>query len=786
MKKITTILVAILVVCALALVLTACNTPCPDGEHEWGEWAETTAATCTDAGVATRVCQKCNEKDTQPIDALGHVVEKVDGTPATCVDDGYTDGTKCSRCNVTLTEQQVIAARHVSQVVYAKAATCTEAGYESGHKCAICGVILDGLTVINPSGHDEKPVSESEATCTAPAYTAGTQCTVCGEYLSGHEAVGEPNGHDFSAGSYFTLTLCGNNCGTYGSKTGGAPFETEFIFDFDEDVQETIDILWNDIQAALANNSSVSYDDFVELFNEFDEYVGYMQAQYQFAQILNDIEYSNESRETFAVVADYYYETIARYYTLFKDIDNSRFKVEFWEDTEWEEDYIQYVLSLADSYDVDNRNAVDDILDEYEDLMMGNLTAKKRLTLNELYSRLVEANNNIATSYGYDNYMEYAYKEIYERDYSPSDVSAMRNYVRTYIGPLLADIAGAYEAWENAYVKRGGWSSRAAQLYYSQYVGNWMWGDANYYIDDSERLGMILNSRDSIAEYFAFLDKSSQQVSFTGAVENLFETGNFFMGANTNITAYTWYIYSTDTPILVFGGDEDYQGTFTFIHEFGHYYQFVYNELLGISMDQDETQSQGNEMLFLAWLKANMPQDVYEGFEILELEQLLNMLGSVVMSTAVDEFEYLAYTGATEFNGKAIATVTVNGKKVIDYGKLYQSILKTYWKNIDDWFNTDYWMVSFDSTAYYISYAMSALPCIELYAKAGNDGLEEARESYLKLFTFSQNDAFIETDSFDDRYVTATYQEVLNWAGLQGPFQEGLYQSIQQYFESRN
>ena len=789
MKKFAIIILSIVMIVA-CVALVACDKECT--EHDWGEWVETTAATCTNTGVQTRTCKVCDKKDVRDINALGHVVTTVNGTPATCEDSGYTDGTKCSRCEVVLTERQYIAALgHTSQVVNGKEATCTEAGYTAGHICTVCDSVIDGLEEIKALGHEEISVPASEATCTVPKLSAGTKCSRCGIFLTEQQELAPAFGHDFSEGNYFTFTLCANNCGTYGSKTGGKPFETEFIFDFDESKQAEIDILYSQIQDALDENSSVSYDDFVEMFEEYDAAVGYLQAQYQFARILNDIDYSAESRNTLANVTDYYYVTIARYYTLFKDIDESRFKSQFWADTEWDEEYIEYVLSLADSYDADNRNAVDEILDKYEEWMAalnGTPTKKQLYNLFNLYSQFVEANNNIATAAGYNNYMEYAYENIYERDYGPEAVVAMRSLVKEYIGPLLGDVTKAYTAWNNAYTARGGWTSRAAQLYYSQYAGNWMWGDTAKYIDDAERLGMILDSRQSIADYFKYLDNGDDTVGFYGAVENLFETGNFFMGKNTNITAYTWYVYSTGTPILVFGGDDEYQDAFTFIHEFGHYYQFVHNKLLSVPMDHDETQSQGDEMLFLAWLKANMPQGVGEGFEILELEQLLNMLGSIIMSTAVDELEYLAYTGATEFNGQAIPTVKMsNGERVTDYATLYTLIMQSYWKDITSWFNTSYWMyVTFGSPAYYISYAMSALPCIELYAKAGNDGLDAARESYLKLFTFSSNQDFVEEDSFGDLYVKATYQEVLNWAGLSGPFEEGLYQSIQQYFSSRN
>ena len=738
--------------------------------------------------VATVAFVACN-KDEEP-QPCNHQVLDANGAQLLCKNVDFESSMECSLCGEMLTGKDLVAAveHRTPWTLNAVEATCTEDGVTEGKKCLNCNKTLVEQEVVPALGHEIVNTAATAATCTVPAYSAGTQCSRCEEYFSGHEETADPLGHDFSHGNYFAFVECIRECGVYGKLTGGNPFKTEFIYDFDENKQAEIDLVYTQLSEAIESGTESSAN-VIALFEAYDELISYIQAQYQFARILNDIEYSAASRAEFSALSEYYNTTISRYYTLFKDIDNSNYKNDFWTWTEWDADYIQHVLDTADSYDLDNRNAVDQIIEDYEDLL-GKFSSKgpseaQLLELFDLYSQLVVANNNIATTAGYNNYMEYAYDRVYERDYTPADVSAMRALVKQNIGPILADVAHAYKQWDYNYQYRGGWSSRASQLYYSQYVGNWMWGNPGNYTNDAERLGMVLNSRQSIVDYFTFLSEGDTNVDFYGAVENLFKTGNFFMGANTNITAYTWYVYSKDTPILVFGGDDKYQDAFTFIHEFGHYYQFVHNGLLSVPMDHDETQSQGNEMLFLAWLRANMPTGVEEGFEILELEQLLNMLGSIVLSTAVDEFEYLVYTGATEFDGQPIPTV--DGSDLIDYATLYETILEAYWDGIGDWFNTSYWMyVTFDNAAYYISYAMSALPCLELYAKAGNDGLNAARASYLKLFTFSSNQDFVAEDSFGDLYVTKTYQEVLNWAGLGGPFQQNLYDTISAYFESRS
>lgn len=804
MKKLLLLVLAVALVVSCAL-LAACD-PCANG-HDWGEWETTTDPTCTEKGVQTRKCLVCDETETQSIDELGHNAVHVDGTPATCEDPGYEEGTKCSRCDEVLSGLELIQSlQHQTKIVFAKAATCTEPGHSRGHQCTVCGKIIDGVEPIAALGHNEIEIPATVATCTQPAYTAGSKCDRCGEvFVTPQVAEGSVAlGHDFEESSlnYITYTACSRECGAYKILGSKKIYESDFVFDFDEAKQSEIDEVYEEIEAVLSGTGDhLTGPEFDELFEIYDAYIGYIQFQYQVGQILNDISYNASTRSDFATISAYYYESIERYYGLFREIyESNEYSEYFFKD--WTQEEILEILDIADSYDASSRTAADEITDTYEDWFanvggLANATQSQKLELFDLYSQLVVANNNIAKTAGFDNYMEYAYANVYERDYSPEDAAPMREFVREYIGPIVEQVANEYEAWNNAYQNRGGWTSRENQLYYSQYVGTWMWRNPDDYVGDAERTGMILESRQSLNDYFTFLSANVNEnhPSFHTALSDLFENGNYFLGTNPNRTAYTWYIYQLDLPILLF--TEDYKDAFTFVHEFGHYYQNVYNKRLGVPMDHDETQSQGNEMLFLAWLREHLPEGMEEGFEILELEQLINMLGSVVLSTAVDEFEYLAYTGATEFNGSPIATAELtDGTLVIDYEKLYVDILTTYWEDIGDWFNTTYWSyVVFDQAGYYISYAMSALPSLEIYAKAGVDGLEETRDSYIKLFSFSDEDEFVQTDVYEysdgttyiDRYLKegVTYQSILNWAGLDGPFQEELYLTIQEFFANR-
>lgn len=808
MKKIIKVLLVILIASTLALTIVACDKTCTDGEHVWGEWETTAEATCTEGSVLTRTCSVCGETDTTTADdALGHSILSDDGSLIDCSTVDLEQGLNCDRCDSLLTGEDLAAllSHGSTRIVVAKDPTCTESGTTRGHKCVVCGTILDGVEEVPALGHEQAIIPATDATCTEPAYGEGLQCARCKLVFEEPQPVAPALGHDLdSSASYFTFTEC-KRCHHLAVLESDNVYSEYFVYDFDEDIQAAIDQLYQEIEDAIKGLSNVAPADFVEMFDEYDTQISYIQSQYQFAQIAYDINYDSASRSDYMTISEYYNTSIDRYYSLFGEINESKYGSYFWEWTGWSEAEIAEVLEIAGSYDLENQNAVDEITRAYEDLMdrlgwnLSSATKAQLLQLYDLYNKLVTANNNIAATAGYDNYMEYAYANVYERDYTPDEAQAMRNYVREYIGPILADTIQKYMDFNEAYSNRGGWTTQADQLYYSMFAAEYMFRDmeALYAAGDTMRAGMVSDLRQNMSDYFAFLSEGAgaDEVNFYDEVNALFRNGNYFLGTNPNRTAYTWYIYSLDLPMLLF--TDGYKDAFTFVHEFGHYFQFAYNDRLGVSMDQDETQSQGDEMLFLAWLSKHIPEGITEGFELLELEQLYDMLGIMVMATAVDEFEYLVYTGATEFNGQPIATVKLSdGTEVIDYNTLYTQVMLSYWDEIDTYYNTAYWsFVVFDQAAYYISYAMSALPALEIYAKAGIDGLESARDSYLKLFTFSNEEQFVTTDIYEyedgsvyvDRYLNegVTYEKILNWAGLSGPFQEELYQLIEEFFANR-
>ncbi len=148
-------------------VCTVCGHGCP---HTETEWTTTTTATCTTPGLKSEICNECGAVvNTEVIAALGHTEEVVPAVDPTCVNEGRTEGKKCSVCGATtVTQERVAALGHTEEVVAGKDATCTETGLTEGKVCTVC---------------DEVLVEQTETPVTAHTYDndTDTDCNVCGE-----------------------------------------------------------------------------------------------------------------------------------------------------------------------------------------------------------------------------------------------------------------------------------------------------------------------------------------------------------------------------------------------------------------------------------------------------------------------------------------------------------------------------------------------------------------------------------------------------------------------------
>ena len=179
--------------CETSAPCTECNYVKPAGQHNYGEYKQTKAPTCTEAGEETRTCGICNYEDTRTIDALGHDFgDWTVTTEATCTQNGKKSRT-CKRDGCDATDTVDIPANGHTEVTDAAVEpTCTVPGKTEGKHCSVCNEILVAQTEIPAKGH-----TWTAASCTAPR-----TCSVCSA------TDGDPLGHDWSDWTVTTEATC--------------------------------------------------------------------------------------------------------------------------------------------------------------------------------------------------------------------------------------------------------------------------------------------------------------------------------------------------------------------------------------------------------------------------------------------------------------------------------------------------------------------------------------------------------------------------------------------------
>ena len=169
------------------------------------------------------------------------------------------------------------------------------------------------------------------------------------------------------------------------------------------------------------------------------------------------------------------------------------------------------------------------------------------------------------------------------------------------------------------------------------------------------------------------------------------------------------------------------------IHEFGHYnnaYHVQYTTATGgNNLDVAETQSQGLELLALEYADELYGDGVGDEATLRVLE---NMTTSVIDGCVFDEFQYRAYTYAGELT-------------VDRLNEIYGEVLSEYSVDgeVDD-LNVLAWVGvphNFEAPMYYISYCVSALASLDLFAMSVEDR-QAGVDCYMYVTTYGWETGF--------------------------------------------
>lgn len=457
-----------------------------------------------------------------------------------------------------------------------------------------------------------------------------------------------------------------------------------------------------------------------------DEKYSFLEEQLSVAMVLYYSDLTNEAAsqlyldctETVTQANNDYLEMARRVYL--SDSPHKDMLFEGWT----EEDFAYLMAYTQEVMELQQRNSEIEVA--YQDMQ----TSETMYTdMVPLYIEMVQNNNRIAQIYGYNNYYEYAYELVYSRDYNKDDITAMRGYVAQYLVPA---VSGAMKQFNTSFTDLNTWHQQTlVSFLYDSYTTNYE-PYINYYLATLPEQ-MQADMLDMFDGNIVMKDK------IEGAQEGAFTTS-----------------VGEDRLICYFG--PGYSNSMTVIHEVGHYYGGLHTDISDLPMDLAETQSQGNEWLFLANLKKTMNARLYAA---LTDYRMYSDLAQILICVLVDEFEERVYTHEN------IASLTCEDLDAImeDVCSAYGGIasIKT---NITD--IQAYWrMVVIEQPVYYISYAVSALAAMDLFTTA-NENYNDAVEIYRTL---------IEEVDLEKGFLGN-----INAAGIPGPFAEDVYKALYDMF----
>ena len=353
------------------------------------------------------------------------------------------------------------------------------------------------------------------------------------------------------------------------------------------------------------------------------------------------------------------------------------------------------------------------------------ITDEQNREMGELYLELVDVRTQIAKSYGYENYTDYAYAREYERDYEYADLDAYRQMVANDFVPLQDELYGMLQG-----------------TYSDQYSA--MWDEPMTEQECMDNLSRHLPdiSNDLMVSYNYMVDHDLIDIS----VSEHKAPGGFTTGIAGGYNA----------PFLYNCADGTYSDMGTLIHEFGHYNEMYYQSeptwyFNRCDIDTAEIHSQGLELLFMDYY-----DDIYGDYaDVMKVYTLFSLSYSAVEGVKEDEFQKRVYEDPDNLTVEDLNRIYYDC--CVEYGD--EDFYNSYYlgmygllndKSVYEWVNIPH---TFQSPEYYISYSVSVAAVFELY-----DDILKDRDAGI--------DTYME---FVDREFQDGFQDTIEGVGLNNP-----------------
>ncbi len=376
-----------------------------------------------------------------------------------------------------------------------------------------------------------------------------------------------------------------------------------------------------------------------------------------------------------------------KYDTLYYELDSMTYT---YNDTDYAFSYLYEDISpLNTLYFLDKEG--------YYEVYDGLMKAANDL-LGPLFLELLDLRLDIADSYGYDNFTDYAYAEIYFRDYTPREAQRFCDVIK-----------------------------KTAAAVYPEEV--YPYGSYQFYSETEFSEEEILSAIDTFtAEMDPELNNAFNEMVDSG----LYDYGN----ADTRSEgSYTTIIPEIRKPFVFISGDGDLQAFMSFAHEFGHFFDF-YTEFSkdpevffrSDNLDLAEICSNGLQLqMSHKYSEAMSKDDAYAG----KTSNVENMFSQIIEGCMFDEFQRRIYADP--------ANLTVD-----DINDIFADVLYDY--RMDEFYSPYMWVLiphTFQSPLYYFSYAVSALASLEIW-NISMDSEEDAYKAWMDVVELEQDTPYIE------------------------------------------
>ncbi len=371
----------------------------------------------------------------------------------------------------------------------------------------------------------------------------------------------------------------------------------------------------------------------------------------------------------------------------------------------------------------------------------------------DIFMQMLSIRSQIAEKLGYGSYAAYRY-DCYGRDYTITDAKTLHAAVKKYIVPVFVAANSIPGADTETLAQQPEESGLASE--WKDFVDILLNREPEQQSTDIYDLYLLSSAVYDLDEYLDALSVAAADFSpsLLEALDFMLRNNLYDFSVNPKkmTGSFTTYISNYQAPFLYTQWTNDAVSVDTVIHELGHFTNYYHNPAVGWSqsdsLDLAEVDSQALQLLMTPYYG-----DLYgeEYASSAQFSLLLDCMYALITGCLEDEFQQAVYSKPD--------------MPLADMNALYLRLTQEYGlADIYGYTGTEWALVphTFQTPMYYISYAVSMVPALELWRLSLED-LTAGRTAYLNIL---------------DRAPYATFRDVLNQNNLPDVFDESTIKDI--------